>query len=107
MLPPFTFQITDVKQGEDFDILYIEETGKINSRQLLDKRVDELEEYLKTNNRLDDYEKLKQIRYKILQKSKKIITGYNVKDIYYGLRPKKRKKLDNQLQPNNEEIDFS
>lgn len=94
LLPPFTFQITDIEQGEDFDILDIEETGKINPRQLLDKRVDELEEYLKTNNRLDDYEKLKQIRDKILQKSKKTITGYNVKDIYYGLRPKKRKTIE-------------
>ena len=94
LLPPFTFQITDIEQGEDFDILDIEETGKINPRQLLDKRVDELEEYLKTNNRLDDYEKLKQIRDKILQKSKKTITSYNVKDIYYGLRPKKRKTIE-------------
>lgn len=93
LLSPFTFRITDIEQGEDFDILDIEETGKINPRQLLNKRVDELEEYLKANNRLDDYGKLKQIRDKILQKSKKTITGYNIKDIYYGLRPKKRKTV--------------
>ncbi len=91
LLPPFTFQITDIEHGEYFDIFDIKETGKINPRQLLDKRIDELEEYLKINKRLDDYEKLKQIRDKILQKSKKTITGYNAKDIYYGLRPKKRK----------------
>lgn len=91
LLPPFTFKITNIEQAVDFDVLDIEETGKINPRQLLDKRVDELEEYLKSNNRLDDYEKLKQIRDKILQKSKKTIKGYNVKDIYYGLRPKKKR----------------
>ena len=34
------------------------------------------------------------IRDKILQKSKKTIKGYNVKDIYYGLRPKKRKTIE-------------
>lgn len=91
LLPPFTFKITDIEQGEDFDTFDIEETGKINPRQLLGKRVDELEEYLKSNNRLEDYEKLKQIRDEILQKSKKMIKGYNVKDIYYGLRPKGKK----------------
>ena len=93
LLPPFTFKITDIQQVEDYDVFDIEETGKINSRRLLDKRVDELEEYLKTNNRIDDYEKLKQIRDKILQKAKKNITGYNLKYIYYGLRPKKRKMI--------------
>ena len=91
LLPPFTFKITNIEQGEDFDVFDIEETGKINPRQLLDKRVDELEEYLRFNNRLDDYEKLNQIRDEILQKSKKTIKGYNVKDIYYGLRPKHKK----------------
>lgn len=91
LLPPFTFKITDIEQGEDFDTFDIEETGKINPRQLLNKRVDELEEYLKNNNRLEDYEKLKQIRSKILHKSKKTIKGYNLKDIYYGLRPKRKK----------------
>jgi len=93
LLPPFTFKITDIQQVEDYDVFDIEETGKINTRRLLSQRVDELEEYLKTNNRIDDYEKLKQIRDKILQKSKKTITGYNLKDIYYGLRPKKRKTI--------------
>ncbi len=93
LLPPFTFKITDVEQHENFDILDIEETGKINPRQLLEQRVDELEEYLKINNRSEDYEKLKQIRDKILEKSKKTIRGYNLKDIYYGLRPKKRKTV--------------
>ena len=91
LLQPFTFKINAIKNNEDFDVLEIEETGKINPRQLLYKRVDELEEYLKANNRLTDYEQLKKIRDKILQKSKRRITGYNVKDIYYGLRPKKRK----------------
>ena len=91
LLPPFTFWITDIEQGEDFDMFEIEETGKINPRQLLCKRVNELEQYLKANNKFEEYEKLKKIRNKILQKSKKTITGYNVKDIYYGLRPKKRK----------------
>lgn len=91
LLPPFTFKITGIENSEDFDVFDIEETSKINPRQLLDKRVDELEEYLRFNNRLDDYEKLKQIRTKILQKSKKTIKGYNVKDIYYGLRPKRKK----------------
>lgn len=93
LLPPFSFRITDIQQGENFDVLDIEETGQINARQLLGQRVDELEEYLKINNRLDDYEKLKQIRDKILEKSKKTIRGYNLKDIYYGLRPKKRKTV--------------
>lgn len=73
LLPPFTFKITNIEQVDDFDVFDIEETGKINPRQLLAKRVDELEEYLKANNRLDDYEKLKQIRNRILQKSKKIL----------------------------------
>lgn len=91
LLPPFAFKITGIEQVEDFDVFDIEETEKINPRQLLEKRVDELEEYLKTNNRHDDYEKLKQLRNKVLQKSKKIIKGYNTKDIYSGLRAKKRK----------------
>jgi len=94
LLPPFAFKITGIEQSEDFDIFDIEETEKINPRQLLAQRVDELEKYLKTNNRMDDYEKLKQIRDKILQKSKKTIKGYNVKDIYYGLRPKKRRSVE-------------
>ena len=34
------------------------------------------------------YEKIKQSRDKIIKKSKKRITGYNMKDIYYSLRPK-------------------
>jgi len=93
LLPPFTFKITNIEQVDDFDVFDIEETGKINPRQLLDKRVDELEMYLKANNRLEDYEKLRQIRDKILQRSKKTIKGYNTKDIYYGLRPKKRKTV--------------
>lgn len=93
LLPPFTFKITNIEQVDDFDVFDIEETGKINPRQLLDKRVDELEMYLKANNRLEDYEKLRQIRDKILQRSKKTIKGYNTKDIYYGLRPKKRKNV--------------
>ena len=99
LLPPFIFQITNIEQGEGVEVLDIEETGKINPRQVLAQRVDGLEEYLKNNNRIDDYEKLKQIRDKILQKSKKTIKGYNVKDIYYGLRPKKRKtvKKDNDV----------
>lgn len=91
LLQPFKFKIKAIENNEDFDVLEIEETGKINPRQLLHKRVDELEEYLKANTRLTDYEQLKRIRDKILQKSKRRITGYNVKDIYYGLRPKKRK----------------
>lgn len=93
LLPPFKFRITGIEQFEDVDVFDIEETGKINPRQLLDKRVDELEKYLKTNNKLDDYNKLKEIRNKVLKKSKKMITGYNLKDIYYGLRPKKRKTI--------------
>lgn len=94
LLPPFKFRITGIEQVEDFDVFDIEETGKINPRQLLDKRVDELEKYLKTNNKLDDYDKLKEIRDKVLKKSKKMITGYNLKDIYYGIRPKKRKTIE-------------
>lgn len=94
LLQPFTFKITGIEQKKDVDIFDIEEIERINPRQLLTKRIDELEEYLKTNNRIDDYEKLKQIRDKILQKSKKTIKGYNVKDIYYGLRPKKRKTIE-------------
>ena len=93
LLSPFKFRITGIKYGEDFDIFDIEETGKINPRILLHKRVDELEEYLKTKGNFSEYEKLRQIRTEILQKSKKRISGYNVKDIYYGLRPKKRKTL--------------
>lgn len=61
---------------------------------MLYKRVDELEEYLQANHRIEDYQKLKQIRDEILQKSKKTITGYNIKDIYYGLRPKKSKTIE-------------
>jgi len=38
-------------------------------------------------------EEIRQIRDKILQRSKKTIKGYNTKDIYYGLRPKKRKTV--------------
>lgn len=41
LLQPFTFRIRDIEQEEGFDIFEIEETGKINPRQLLYKRVDE------------------------------------------------------------------
>ena len=87
LLPPFVFKITSIEQKQNFDIFDIEKTKKINSRQLLVQRVNELEKYLKLNNKIDDYKKLKQIRYKILQKSIKNNKDYNIKDIYFGLRP--------------------
>ena len=96
LLPPFTFQITDVSQEETFNVYSIEETGKINPRELLDKRLDELEQYLKSKNEIEQYKKLRQSRDRITRKSKQTITGYNIKDIYYSLRPKgKRSKRIN------------
>lgn len=59
LLPPFTFQITDVEQEEPFNIYSIEKTEKINPRELLDKRLDELEQYLKSKNDIEQYEKIK------------------------------------------------
>ena len=99
LLPPFDFQITDKSKEEDFDTYSIEETNKINPRELLDKRLDELEEYLKSNNYNEQYQRLKKEHDIITKKSKKIITGYNMKDIYYGLRPKtkKSKKIEDNF----------
>lgn len=91
LLPPFNFEITDISQEAPFDVYSIEETEKINPRELLDKRLDELEQYLKSKNDIEQYKKLRQSRDRITKKSKKTITGYNVKDIYYSLRPKRRK----------------
>lgn len=92
LLPPFTFQITDIKQEESYDIYDIEETSKIDSRELLNKRLDELEQYLKNKNDMEKYDKLRQFRDRTTKKLKRTIRGYNIKDIYYGLRPKKKKK---------------
>lgn len=99
LLPPFDFQITGKSKEEDFDTYSIEETNKINSRELLDKRLDELEEYLKSNNYNEQYQRLKKEHDIITKKSKKIITVYNMKDIYYGLRPKtkKSKKIEDNF----------
>lgn len=99
LLPPFDFQITDKSKEEDFDTYSIEETNKINPRELLDKRLDELEEYLKSNNYNEQYQRLKKEHDIITKKSKKIITVYNMKDIYYGLRPKikKSKKIEDNF----------
>lgn len=91
LLPPFAFQIKDVSQEGQFNVYSIEESEKINPRELLDKRLDELEQYLKSKNDVEQYQKLKQARDRITKKSKKTITGYNMKDIYYGLRPKRKK----------------
>ena len=91
LLPPFTFEITDIYQEEGTDIYCIEETGKINPRELLDRRLDELEQYLKSKNDVEQYERLRQARGKITKKAKKVIAGYNIKDVYYGLRPKRRR----------------
>ena len=52
---------------------------------------DELEQYLKSKNDIEQYGKLRQSRDRITKKSKKTITGYNLKDIYSSLRPKRRK----------------
>lgn len=90
LLPPFTFQITDISQEELSSIYSIEETEKINPRELLNKRLDELEQYLKSKNDIKQYEMLRQSRKRINKKSKRLITGYNLKDIYYGLRPKRK-----------------
>lgn len=91
LLPPFEFQITDIAKEDDYDTYFIEETGKINSRELLDKRLHELEEYLKSKNDMEQYRILKKSHKGITRKSKKKITGYNLKDIYYSLRPKAKK----------------
>ena len=93
LLPPFAFRIKDIKTENNLDVFDIEETNKINPRKLLDRRVNELEEYLKSSNRIEDYKNIKKIRDKVLKKSKKIITGYNIKDVYYGLRPKKKRAV--------------
>lgn len=92
LLPPFTFRITDINEIDGYDVLNIEDSCQINSRQLLHKRVNELEEYLKSQNKLKELQDLQKNKNRILKKSKKRISGYNVKDIYYGLRPKSHKK---------------
>lgn len=94
LLPPFDFQITDKSNEDGFDTYSIEETNKINPRELLDKRLDELEEYLKNNNYNEQYERLKKEHDIITKKTKRTITGYNIKDIYYGLRPKSKKSKE-------------
>lgn len=95
LLQPFAFKITDVSQDGEFDVYSIEETKKINPRELLDKRLDELEEYLKNKNDIEQCEEIKQLRGKITEKAKRTNTVYNIKDIYYGLRPKiKNKKIN-------------
>ena len=91
LLPPFEFKITDLSKEEPFNIYSIEETDKINPRELLYRRLNELEEYLKSKNYIEQYEKLKKEHNIITRKFKKTITGFNIKDIYYGLRPKTRK----------------
>ena len=39
-IPSFSFRIIDIQQGENFDVLDIEETRKINARQLLELGVE-------------------------------------------------------------------
>ncbi len=91
LLPPFKFQITGMEKEDQFDVYDIEETEKIDARELLNRRLDELEQYLRNKNDMEQYEKLKQSREKLTRRTKKTITGYNTKDIYYGLRPSKKK----------------
>lgn len=91
LLPPFKFKITGIEKEEQFDVYSIEETERINARELLNRRLYELEQYFKDKNDMEQYEKLKQSREMITKKTKKTITGYNLKDIYYSLRPSNRK----------------
>lgn len=91
LLPPFVFKVTGVSQEDDVDVLDIEETEKINPRELLEQRLDELEQYLIEHNEIGQCEKLRRSRRKKDRKVKKrIIRGYNIKDVYSGLRPKRR-----------------
>ena len=80
-----------MEKEDQFDVYDIEETEKIDARELLNRRLDELEQYLRNKNDMEEYEKLKQSREKLTRRTKRTITGYNTKDIYYGLRPSRKK----------------
>ena len=73
LLPPFVFKVTGVSQEDDVDVLDIEETEKINPRELLEQRLDELEQYLIEHNEIGQCEKLRQSRRKKDRKVKKRI----------------------------------
>lgn len=96
LLPPFTFRIKSISETDGFEVLDIEGTERLNARQLLKKRVDELESYLKESNKFKELQDLQKNKNRILGKSKKRISHYNVKDIYYGLRPKNNKKVKDE-----------
>lgn len=91
LLPPFTFEVTGSFEEEECSVLDIKETGKIDARELLDRRLDELEQYLIAHNETEQCDKLRQaITKKDRRIKKRIIRGYNIKDVYSGLRPKGR-----------------
>lgn len=96
LLPPFSFRVSSINEVDGFAVLDIEATERLNARQLLKRRVDELERYLKESNKIKELQDLQKNKNRILGKSKKRISHYNVKDIYYGLRPKNNKKVKDE-----------
>ena len=95
LLPPFNFRITGIENGEQFDTISIEETSSIDPRRLLDRRLDEIEGYLKEKNDNKQYELIKGKRDQITKKAERGKQMANIKDIYFGLRPKTRISIRN------------
>ena len=96
LLPPFAFRVKSINETDGFEVFDIEGIERLNARQLLKRRVDELETYLKERNKIKELQDLQKNKNRILGKSKKRISRYNVKDIYYGLRPKNNKKAKDE-----------
>lgn len=87
LLLPFVFEIKDKSKDGKYDVYEIKEIEPIDARKLFSTRLDELEEYFKSKNMLENYDELLKARSKITAKSKKTVSEYNMKDVYYGLRP--------------------
>ena len=91
LLPPFTFRITEVSKEEATDVYDIEEIEKINPRALLGKRLGEMAEYLKSKGYMEEYTSLVQSYEEILKRAPNTNSEPCSIDIYYGLRPEKKR----------------